>query len=751
MEPEGFDDHVTLLERGGLQAALAAAETGTWRWSIASGVVRWDATLEALCGLGHGEFGGTFEAWLDTLHPEDRDDVVALIQGALDRRIPYRFEHRTVWPDGTLRWLECRGEVLTNDEGEAVGTVGCAVDVTSRKLAELEQAALLDEVRGSAGRLRALQQLSRQLAGALAVEDVVATVLEELVVPATSAVRALWLLDTTDRELVLAGERGMTPGAAEAVDRIQLDQDLPGAIAVRERRTIVSPSQSDSLQRFPELKGIPRAAMGFIAVPLLVDSEVMGVLALGYDGPLEEADVAFLEAAGGNIAQTLERVRLAESLEERSQEVSFLADITRAAITATDHRELMLRIARTAVPRLGDVCTLHFVAEPGAATTAVAAHADPERTRLAEALLDRFSYDPAAERGVANVLRSGHVEFVPSIPNEMLDSAVRRNGKYDHRLAEVLDELRPTSAITVPIAFEGRIIGALQVLVTGERPRHTRRDVTMTRAVAARIGDALQNRWLTDQHRHISSSLQRAFLPPILRSIPGLDTASAYWPAGTATEVGGDFYDLFAIGDRKWAVLIGDACGTGPDAAATAAIARHTARAAARHGLGHQEVLQWVNEAVMHSDRNLFCTACYATLEVDGSGEDVDVTVAVGGHPLPILLRGDRAEALGLPGTLLGVFDDAHFEVRHDTLGSGDAIVLYTDGLTDLPPPHARTPEELHAMLGAAAPSTASDIIDVLRRDLDARRSVHQRADDTAMLVIRNTGTSSGAAPADGL
>jgi len=58
------------------------------------------------------------------------------------------------------------------------------------------------------------------------------------------------------------------------------------------------------------------------------------------------------------------------------------------------------------------------------------------------------------------------------------------------------------------------------------------------------------------------------------------------------SEVGGDFYDVFAIGDDRWAIVIGDVCGTGPDAAAPTGIVRHTVRAAARHGQGHESVLE---------------------------------------------------------------------------------------------------------------------------------------------------------------
>lgn len=97
--------------------------------------------------------------------------------------------------------------------------------------------------------------------------------------------------------------------------------------------------------------------------------------------------------------------------------------------------------------------------------------------------------------------------------------------------------------------------------------------------------------------------------------------------------VGADFYDVFAIGERSWALVIGDVCGSGPDAAALTSIARHTVRAAARHGEGAADVMAWLNEAVGNSNRHLFCTACYATLTADD--ERWRLTSPAAGHPRP--------------------------------------------------------------------------------------------------------------------
>lgn len=731
---------------GGLIAALAAVGTGTWCWDTTTGEVICDPTLEKLLGFEPGQFPGTYDAWLDAVHPDDVEDAVAAVQQAMDQGGAFHIEHRALWPDGSSHWLEWRGLVLLDEESKPIGTEGCVIDITARKVGEMEKEALLEEVQDAAARLIRLQRTSQQLTAALNPEDVVEVFLEGLDAPPRTTARALWMLDSTCRDLVLAGQRGMVPVSALRFERMSFDDPLPAAVAIRERRTVVSPSKADSLERFPKLAGVPRSGQGFVAVPLLVENRPLGVMAFGYNGQLSDGDLAFLEAAAGNIAQTLQRALLAGTLERRTTEVEFLSAITRAAISASDHRDLMRRIAETAVPRLGKLCAIHFVPDPGAEMETVAVHADPGLSDEAEALATRLRW-AGGSHSIAEVMERGKTAFADGLSRGDLLDDPELVPQGDRTIADSLWDLGISSAITVPMYANGQSIGALQVLSGRAGTPQTEREVALAEAIVLGMSDALANRWLTDQHRYVSDTLQRAFLPPVVPAVPVVDIATAYWPAGEASKVGGDFYDVFAIDDHCWALVIGDACGTGPDAAATAAIARHTARAAARHGLDHLGVLEWVNQAVKHSDRGLFCTACYATLRIDPEEETILIEVAAGGHPLPIIVGADGARAVGVPGTLLGVFDDPSFEVSTSELHPGEAIVFYTDGMTDLPDPHGRTPEDLEAILAARPIGRARDAVDALADDLMVRVEARGGADDVALLVVWHPGDQTDGQP----
>lgn len=720
---------------GVLQAALRSAGIGTWRWDATTGVVAWDSTLEELSGFAPGTFPGTFDAWLATLHPDERDAVAAAVREALGLRAAYHVEHRTIWPDGTVRWLHCRGEVTVDEAGEPTGTIGCAIDVTDRKTAEASQAALFEELRDAAERVHRLQLLSSRLTNALTVDEVVAGVLDHLDAPVGASARAMWLrADHSD--LVLVAQAGMKPEAAERFAVIDADSSLPGAVAVRERRTVLSTTTADTTERFPELHDAPRSADGFVAVPIVTEEDALGVLAFGFDGALDDSDVVFLEAAAGYVGQTLQRVRLDEALERRATDAAFLAELAHAAVRADDHRELMRNVGRAVVPRLGTWVSVHFVPEAGGAMETVVVHDDPQPWSGTGSGREQLPPDPIHRRGVATVLRSGRTELLADV-EQIVAAAVTEPETDAAAIHQLVQRPGVHSVVTVPIATKRRVIGALQAVRAGTDRAHDADDVTLAETAAARIGDALENRWLTDQHRHISASLQRAFLPPVLPRVEGLDIAAAYWPAGIASDVGGDFYDVFRIGDTRWALIIGDACGTGPDAAAVAAIARHTTRAAARHGFDHRDVIEWVNQAICHSDRDLFATVCYAT--VDLAPNRCTIRLAAAGHPLPIVVDAAGARAVGRPGTLLGVFDDVDVFVEEAELGPEDAVVFWTDGVTDLPPPYGRTAADLVDLLARERGHSADDIVATIGAELDGRVANVLREDDVALLVLRRT------------
>ncbi|MFG2682091.1 PP2C family protein-serine/threonine phosphatase [Streptomyces sp. NPDC048392] len=196
--------------------------------------------------------------------------------------------------------------------------------------------------------------------------------------------------------------------------------------------------------------------------------------------------------------------------------------------------------------------------------------------------------------------------------------------------------------------------------------------------------------------------LQQSLLPASLPSVPGVE-AAAHYRTASPDRLGGDFYDLFPIDGGRFAFFLGDVCGKGPQAAAVTSLTRYTLRAAALHASDPVSALTTLNR-VLHerytADDPRYCTVIFGLLEPDPVTGQVTVRIASGGHPSALVLRADgAADFLPTPGGLLvGVLPAAGFTTATTVLGPGDALLLYTDGLTE-----ARTGEDRTTLYGEQA------------------------------------------------
>jgi PAS domain S-box-containing protein len=136
-----------------MRFALEAAGVGIWDMDYRTGVLRWSATLESQCGLPPGTFGGTFESFVERIHPDDRASVTETVGKAMKAGADFSLQHRTLWPDGTVRWLSGAGRIHLGEHGEPLRGVGISQDVTDRRhaeaaleLSEKRKAAVLDSV-----------------------------------------------------------------------------------------------------------------------------------------------------------------------------------------------------------------------------------------------------------------------------------------------------------------------------------------------------------------------------------------------------------------------------------------------------------------------------------------------------------------------------------------------------------------------------------------------------------------------------
>ena len=269
----------------------------------------------------------------------------------------------------------------------------------------------------------------------------------------------------------------------------------------------------------------------------------------------------------------------------------------------------------------------------------------PVLTRLRTHELDLGSSHP-----IALAMRTGEVQVVEDITPEL-----QRSWSPNEGYLRDLRDWPARSAVVAPMVARGRVLGTIAMASFGERV-FTRREIVLVEELARRAAVSVYNSRLYSERSYIASRLQHSLLPPHLPEVPGMEIAARFRPAGEANEVGGDFYDIFETAPGRWALVIGDVCGKGADAAAVTAIARYTLRAAAMQAEeGPEHALRLLNDVLMQQvSPDRFCTVAYATLDLsDGAAR---LSVASGGHPTPLIVRADgTVSPIGEPGTLLGV------------------------------------------------------------------------------------------------
>jgi PAS domain S-box-containing protein len=434
----------------------------------------------------------------------------------------------------------------------------------------------------------------------------------------------------------------------------------------------------------------------------------------------------------------------AEALEVRRR-LALLAAAGPALSASLDYRETLEGITRLLVPELADWCLLDMVENDGSVNQLAAAHAEEEKGYLLRRLREHREFREGDPGSAAEVLRTGQSVLLPDLPDPTFYE--RALGRGEH--LDIVRSLEPRSLICVPLLARGRTIGALTLVSSKVDRRYDREDLLLVENLAYRCALAADNARLYRGRSEIARVLQRSLLPPHLPEIPGVEVGAEYLSVGEASEVGGDFYDLINTVEDGWICAIGDVRGKGVEAASVTALARYTIRAVTLKNDRPSEILAALNEAMLRQlPEDRFCTAACVRLEPQDGSAGVGIDISRAGHPPPLLVRPEgTVEEVGCSGKVLGVFPEAELRDTSLRLMPGEALVLYTDGVTE-----ARSPDgdffgegRLRHLLSSCA---GCDAVAFARRIKDDVLDFQEGSprDDLAVLVLR---ARDRAAPAD--
>ncbi len=588
-----------------LEVALEAARLCTWEIDPRADAIDWDERHPAI--VGH-VFPGrtTFDEYLEVVYAEDRASLFEAVAAVLRDGGTHEQSYRIVLPDGQLRWVLSRGQVLP-----ATGhMVGVLADVTSTQTTQ---------------------------------EAVVRTL--ESMSDAFFALDRSWRFTYVNRE----GERVLRLPSSRLLGK-SIWELFPGADgtefgveyrrAVDERRSVEFTAFYPPLQSWFEVRAHPSD-----------------------DG----LTVYFHDVTARREAE--------EEATRANARLRFLAEASLGLDASLQYGETLERVAQLVVPALGDTCLVDVYEPDGMASVAAAAVDPARRDRLVEL---RLRWPPDVRRVVPSqrVLQSGAVERFDRFPKEMWREIAQDDEHYEALLAVGLQR-----GVVVPLAARGNRVGAMSVGYLGDRPL-VDADIALLEQLAARAGLAIDNARQYSSRVEVANTLQARLLPSTMPEIPGVAVAARYVAAG-AVDVGGDFYDLFAVGEDEFIAVVGDVSGKGAGAASLTGLIRHTLRAVLRSGATTPEALDALNAALLEeSDTEQFCTLVVMRLLIDSS--TVRIRVASGGHPLPMLVSPDGTVApVGRFGDVIGVDAEVFCPEVTEELMPGSMVVLYTDGVTE--------------------------------------------------------------------
>jgi PAS domain S-box-containing protein len=467
-------------------------------------ITSWNRAAESLFGFQAAEAVGQP---ITIVIPEDRLAEEDHVLGRIRRgwRVDH-FETTRRRKDGSAVQVSLTVSPIRDATGTIVGASQIVRDISNRKRVESE----LHELRE---RLLSLAAASASILGSPDTDDVLAS----------SVALAREVFDADG----YAVWRCIGPGVWKIVRSVGVSETFAERHVVSETPTPalealdagepivfedVSTASSLAASRAAyEAEGI--ASM--IVFPLHIRGKASGTIVFYTKRPrhFREVDVqvgralANIAAAALSTAEVYSEQRAArEAADHARQQAAFLATASTMLSASLDYEKTLAAVARLAVPTMADWCAVDIVGERGALRRLAVAHVDPAKLEFARSLQERYPADPQTPGGIHEVIRTGRPAFMPNIPEELLNAAARDD---EHR--RLIQALKLTSYICVPLAAQGRVFGAL-TFVSAESGRHyAEDDLRFASEIAVRASLAVENARLYAQARD-SNRMKDEFL-----------------------------------------------------------------------------------------------------------------------------------------------------------------------------------------------------------------------------------------------
>ena len=516
------------------------------------------------------------------------------------------------------------------------------------------------------------------------------------------------------------------PGVLPALDLVRLDK----------RPLLVNAVSDEGL--VPAWLTERYEVQEMLLLPLLAQGELLGAMLVDYAGKayhFSERLINMLSGIANQAALVIQSARLVRAQREEAYVSSALLQVAEAVGRSTELSETLATIVRITPILVGvEICAMLLWDQESAALIPFQQYGLGREDRL---VFSQLRIPRASS--LVHELESGKA------------SVALVDGEGSGDIASLLDR---HALVALPLTSKGELLGTMVVDYAGPEHHSNERLMAILSGIAGQAAIAVENDRLLQeaaeqermrQELEVAKRIQTSFLPECCPVVPGWELA-ALWRS--AREVGGDFYDFIPLASRledeaspgRMGLVVADVADKGVPAALFMALSRTLLRTATIDGRSPSAAVARANDLILADARSdLFVTIFYAILR-PASGE---ITYVNAGHVPPLLVRAAEgtAEELRVPGMALGVLPNERFGEYVTHLKGGDALIMYTDGVTDAMNAEQQMfgLERLKRLVREHRHEPAQDLAEAINRAVAGFVGDATQFDDFTLVVARRT------------
>jgi len=449
--------------------------------------------------------------------------------------------------------------------------------------------------------------------------------------------------------------------------KVPKGKGIVGWVAENREAQIVNDFSSDS--RFSNIlnKDVDVELNSTIAVPMIGRGKMIGVIEAinKIDSKFNDIDLDTLVGLANQFAVAIVNANLYRSAKQSAKELELLYEVGKKMASTLEIGEVMKQI-------MDSIKTLVGFSSGGVFLT------DEIKGEINSVYSE--GYDSEHEYFQVKI-GQGLLGWVARTGEPVIVGDVSKDDRY------INGNPLTRSEIVVPIELDGRVLGVLN-LESNRRNAYNKRTLDLVCSFTSQAAVAIERAYLygktienkrLDEQLNIARNIQHTFIPKKNPDVKGYDISGINIPSG---EVGGDYFDFIKIIDYQMGIAIADVSGKGIPASLIMASFRASLIAEIRNNYSIRTICKKVNSLLFESlERENYVTAFYGVLDTKN---DI-FTFSNCGHNLPIFLRANGdIEFLKEGGLALGVVDGIDYEERPIFLQKGEAIVFYTDGVTEV-------------------------------------------------------------------